>query len=88
MRGGDGVNRNNRKELEEEYRANEEDLQKWLGWLCDYAENASGWAKEKDLDEAKKWLRTLQGWTKDSLALIEQMERLLVHPNRDVEVTA
>ena len=87
-RGGDGVNRNNRKELEEEYRANEEDLQKWLGWLCDYAENASGWAKEKDLDEAKKWLRTLQGWTKDSLALIEQMERLLVHPNRDVEVTA
>jgi hypothetical protein len=82
------MNRNNREELEEEYRDNQEGLQKWLSWLSDYAENALNAAERNDLVEAKRWLQTLQGWTKDSLGLIEEMEWLLEHLNRDVEVTA
>ena len=82
------MERRNREEIEEEYRANEKDLQNWLSWLSDYAENAAYAAKEGDFDEAKAWLGTLQGCIKDSLALIEQMEWLLVHPKRDVEASA
>lgn len=85
------MNRNNREELEEEYRANGDNLRKWFSWLPEYAEYAEYHAvaaKEKDLDEARAWLETLHRCTTVSLHLIEQMERLLVHPNWNVEVSA